>query len=179
MSEMLKKIVSDAKACGVTECGWIDTQTLTFHENIRRLCEGNQCRSYGKTWACPPAVGTLDECRVRCLRYSRMLLFSRKYDLEDSFDLEGMQAGHRAFKSLSDALYEKIKPYLSDFLLLSNEGCARCATCTYPAAPCRFPERLFHSLEGYGFIVSDLCKMTGIRYINGQNTVTYFGALLI
>ena len=67
---------------------------------------------------------------------------------------------------------------VSDFLLLSNEGCGRCTACTYPDAPCRFPQLLHHSLEGYGFIVSDLAKEAGIRYHNGANTVTYFGALL-
>jgi len=33
------------------------------------------------------------------------------------------------------------------------------------------------SLEGYGFIVSELAESAGIRYHNGANTVTYFGAL--
>ena len=64
------------------------------------------------------------------------------------------------------------------YLLLSNEGCKRCEKCTYPDAPCRFPDKLFHSLEGYGFIVSELAKMAGISYINGENTVTYFGAVM-
>ena len=63
-------------------------------------------------------------------------------------------------------------------LLLSNEGCGRCARCTYPDAPCRFPELLHHSLEGYGWIVKELADAAGIRYHNGPNTVTYFGALL-
>ena len=35
-----------------------------------------------------------------------------------------------------------------------------------------------HSLEGYGFIVNELATEAGIRYNNGANTVTYFGALL-
>jgi hypothetical protein len=34
------------------------------------------------------------------------------------------------------------------------------------------------SLEAYGINVSELAKAAGMNYINGQNTVTYFGAVL-
>jgi predicted metal-binding protein len=71
-----------------------------------------------------------------------------------------------------------MKPYLSDYLVLSNEGCEICKDCLYPHAPCRFPDRLHHSIEGYGILVSDLAKKAGVNYNNGENTVTFFGALL-
>ncbi|HJA66742.1 MAG TPA: DUF2284 domain-containing protein [Candidatus Mediterraneibacter cottocaccae] len=58
-------------------------------------------------------------------------------------------------------------------------SCRKCGKCTYPDAPCRFPERTHGSLEGYGIMVSELAGQAGIRYINGTNTVTYFGGLLI
>ena len=62
--------------------------------------------------------------------------------------------------------------------VLSTEACTRCAHCTYPDAPCRFPERLHHALEGYGFLVHELAQAAGIRYNGGKGTVTFFGALL-
>ncbi|MFQ6804175.1 MAG: DUF2284 domain-containing protein [Lachnospiraceae bacterium] len=34
------------------------------------------------------------------------------------------------------------------FLILSNEGCDLCSECTYPEAPCRFPDRSHGSIEG-------------------------------
>jgi len=164
----------ELRTLGITAYGVVDTGEIVFSEEVRTLCEGNLCRGYGKTWACPPAVGTVAECRERCLGYGQALVFSAVYELEDSFDFEGMQAGHREFKNVCDRLYERLTP---PFLLLSNEGCARCRDCTYPNAPCRFPERLFPSLEGFGILVSDLAKSAGIRYINGTNTVTYFGMI--
>ena len=33
------------------------------------------------------------------------------------------------------------------------------------------------SLEAYGVNVSELASASGMKYINGQNTVTYFGAV--
>lgn len=63
-------------------------------------------------------------------------------------------------------------------LLLSNEGCNRCSHCTYPSAACRNPEMLFPSLEGFGINVFMLAKTADLKYMNGENTVTYFGMLL-
>ena len=44
--------------------------------------------------------------------------------------------------------------------------------------PCRHPDLAMSSLETYGINVSELAKAAGMKYINGQNTVTYFGAAL-
>ncbi|MGN0478894.1 MAG: DUF2284 domain-containing protein [Hominenteromicrobium sp.] len=172
------RIKEMAGQSGFSEAGFVDTSRLTFYPEIRRICEENACRCYGASWACPPAVGTLEACRGRVLQYDKMLLLSKKYTLEDSFDFEGMRAGLFDFKKTIDAFDRKLRTLLTDYLLLSNEGCGKCAVCTYPHAPCRFPETLHHALEGYGFIVSELAKEAGIRCNNGADTVTYFGALL-
>ena len=34
------------------------------------------------------------------------------------------------------------------------------------------------SLEGYGIFVSELATQAGMKYNNGPNTVTFFGALI-
>lgn len=175
---MLNRIRELAMETGFSEAGYPDIARLKYYPEVRSLCEKNTCRNYGTSWACPPAVGTLEECRARVEQYGKMLLFSKKYELEDSFDLEGMLEGMQDFKRTVDRFQKEIQGLLPSFLLLANEGCGRCSSCTYPDAPCRFPETLHHSLEGYGFIVSELAADAGIRYINGTNTVTYFGALL-
>ena len=158
--------------------GELATTNLKFHPEVRALCQENTCRNYATSWACPPAVGTMEECAQRVRQFDQMLLFSQKYELEDSFDFEGMTQGLLDFKQLVDRFQQAREGVLPEFLLLSNEGCKRCSVCTYPNAPCRFPELLHHSLEGYGFIVSELAKEAGMHYTNGANTVTFFGALL-
>ena len=168
----------DLNEIGIHEYGLISTAEIPFEPEIRRICEDNTCRLYGTTWACPPAVGTVRECRARCLRYQTAMAFNAIYSLKDSFDYEGMLQGHGAFKDLCDRLYTLAKTQLCEFLLLSNEGCKRCANCTYPSAPCRQPERLFPSLEGFGIHVAKLADSAGIKYMHGEHTVTYFGMLL-
>lgn len=167
-----------AAGIGIREYGIVATDQIPFSDEVRRLCEGNACRCYGTSWACPPAVGTLAECRARCRSYARMLVFNAWYPLEDSFDFEHMHAGLLDFKSICDRLFDLVCTAVPDFLLLSNESCFRCARCTYPDAPCRHPDRLFPSLEGYGILVQQLASAAGIPYIHGANTVSFFGGLL-
>lgn len=166
------------KEIGIHEYGLISTAEIPFDHEIRKICQNNVCRLYGTTWACPPAVGTIEECQARCLQYKTALVFNAVYPLDSSFDYKGMMQGHSAFKDLCDRLYTLVKPQLHKFLLLSNEGCKRCKSCTYPSAPCRQPERLFPSLEGFGIYVAKLASCANIKYVNGKNTVTYFGLLL-
>lgn len=173
--DRLKKMLD---AAGIYQCGTVDTDKIRFTQEVRAMCEVNTCRQYGKTWACPPAIGTVEECRERVQKYEKMLVFSIKYDLEDSFDYEGMLAGMKHFKKCCRAFDDAVRPYIKEYFIVSNEGCDLCTKCTYPDAPCRFPERSHGSLEGYGIFVSELAKQAGINYINGPNTVTYFGALI-
>lgn len=175
---MLERLLERVRDTVVLEYGLVNPSKISYLQEIRDICAGNTCRQYGKTWACPPAVGTIEECRDRCMKYSTMLVFTDKFKLKNSFDYEGMIRGMMDFKQTAHKLDSAIKPYLKDYLILSNEGCGTCKDCTYPEAPCRFPQQLHHSIEGYGIIVSDLAKQAGLSYNNGENTVTYFGALL-
>ncbi len=159
------------------EAAEIPMGDLVYSEESRAYCAANKCRSYGATWACPPAVGSLEKCRAECEGYSRFFLFARMYELEDSLDIEGMGDAHDDFQERVDALGEDLEP--GKFLLLNNEGCTRCDECTYPDAPCRFPEKLYPSIEGYGFLVSALAKQAGIPYTGKPTELRYFGAVLV
>ena len=169
LSETWKK---DLQTAGITAWSVIDTDQIVFSEEAHSLCAANRCGNYAKTWACPPAVGTLEECKVRVLAYRKAMVFSGVYELEDSFDLEGMRDGHRKFRAACEKLHNILrKPYL----LLGNEGCGLCTVCTYPDAPCRFPDRMISPVEGYGILVYELAKSAGISYRPRPNTVAYFG----
>lgn len=169
-NEALKKL-------GVHEYGVILTKDIEFCSDIQDICKNNVCRVYGKTWACPPAIGGIDECRARCNKYDNAFVFTAKYDLEDSFDYEGMEAAGDDFRQLCDRLYQAVGGDGESCMLLANGGCKRCVECTYPNAPCVMPEKLFRALEGHGILVSDIAKKAGVKYYNGTDTVTYFGVV--
>ena len=100
---------SSLQQTGIYQYGLIETKQIIFSKEVRSLCEGNVCRNYGKTWACPPAVGTFDECKEKCLKYDMALVFSAKYNLEHSFDYKGMMFGHNEFKKVCDKLADLVK----------------------------------------------------------------------
>ena len=172
-----ESICQNACRAGLTEIGPLDINELVFEDWVRNICR-DSCRLYNTSWACPPAIGTLQECRERCMRYKHMLLFNRVYPIEDGFDFEAISRAMADFKTAADLFEAYNASILSNSLYLTNEGCGTCKRCTWPDAPCRFPGKLHHSLEGYGFNVSKLAAKAGLHYTGGQNTVTFFGAVL-
>ena len=176
--EASARVQREVVRAGFQDSGTVKTSALRFHEEVRATCEGNRCRGYGSSWACPPAVGSLEECRERVLGFEKLQLFSKAYLLSDSMDFSSMGSAMLDFKECAWALGKQLRPRLKRLLILSNEGCMRCKTCTWPEEACRFPEELQPSIEGFGFIVSELAKQAGIPYMNGKSTVTFFGAVL-
>ena len=87
----------EAAAIGLWQYGLLPTREIPFSPAVRETCAGNACRGYGATWACPPAVGSLEDCRAQCLSFPQTLVFSSRYPLEDSFDIEGMRSAMRSF----------------------------------------------------------------------------------
>lgn len=175
---MLEKLMEEIDRTDVYEYGLVSPKDIEYRQDIREICEDNKCRKYGTTWACPPAIGTIDECRKRAFNYDNFLVFTAKYELKTYFDYRGMIAGMSDFKRIAFDVEEAVKPYLKDYIILSNESCETCDECTYPDKPCRFPDKLHHSIEGYGIVVNELAKKANINYNNGEKTVTYFGGLL-
>lgn len=144
----------DLKKTGISRYGFISTAEILFSDAVRKICENDTCRLYGRTWACPPAVGTVEQCRQRCLRYEKAMVFDAVYPLTDPFDYEGMTEGHGAFKKLCDRLYILVKNQLSSFLLLSNEGCNRCE----PAPIRRVHAECGNAVSLFGRLRDRCCK---------------------
>ena len=149
---------------------------LSFQEEVVAMCKQNYCGMYGKTWTCPPAVGALPKLKEKCLAYENAFVFTTKHDIEDSFDIEGMGEAREKHGKRENELLSALQG--QTFLFLGAGACNVCKTCTYPTAPCRFPDRARTSMEACGINVVELAKEVGINYVNGQNTVTYFSLIL-
>ena len=175
LSAQVQEIITDA---GFPSSGVIETKDIRCHEDVREMCEKNVCRAYGRTWACPPATGTLEQCRARIAGYDKMLLFSRAYLLDGDMDFEGVKEAMKDFKRRVRELDGSLGPVLPERLTLSNESCDICADCSYPDAPCRCPKDMHPAIEGFGLNISELAGLSGIKYLNGRSTVTFFGAVL-
>lgn len=172
-----KIIEKIARKFSIYQWGCIATREIVFHPEVRQICEGNSCGCYGVTWSCPPALGTYEECKETCLSYEKAFVFTGKYELEDSYDFEGMMAAKDEFQKMCREIRKVWLEAFGECALYGNGGCRICIKCTYPDGPCRFPKELIYSLEGMGILVNRLAEAVGVNYINGRDTVTYFAAI--
>lgn len=60
----------------------LKTEQVSVRERVRTICQ-TECERYGSTWACPPAVGTLQECEKRIHSYDSAVFFPvwQKYQI--------------------------------------------------------------------------------------------------
>jgi len=164
---------------GFSHTGYLDPKTIEHRIEVRDSCAEGKCKTYAKNWMCPPACGTLDECRERVSKYSEGFIVQLTGELEDSLDYETMMETAKKNRELFSTFVPIIRSEYPDALCLSAGGCTMCSKCTYPDNPCRNPEIAISSMEGYGMVVSDVCKSNNLPYYYGNNTITYVGCFLL
>lgn len=174
--EALKKLALD---CGFSHVGDLDADTIEVRTEVRNACAKNICQAYGKNWVCPPACGTLEECGAKIHQYKRGLILQSTGELEDSFDLEGMEELGINHKKAFDSFADQLRAMFPDSLILGDGACTRCKECTYPDAPCRFPLKQSSAMEAFGMLVSDVCLKNNIPYYYGPGTLTLVGCVLV
>lgn len=150
---------------------------LTAHSEVREMCAANKCHAYGQNWMCPPHCGSLSDCERKIHAYSHGLVVQSVGTIEDSFDYERMEQLEkqhlRHFRAMQDALRHDVTSILG----LASGGCRICSVCAYPEV-CRCPSQSYSSMEGYGLLVSEVCRMAGLRYYYGKNTIAYSALFL-
>lgn len=151
-------------------------EALIFRPEVREMCASDKCSSYNRSWSCPPACGTLEELSAKVKNYSSGILVQTVGHMEDDFDYEAMtETGARHninFRRLTDMLEGR------DILALGMGACRLCEKCSYPDAPCRFPEKMYPSMEAAGLLVSDVCAKSGVTYYYGRLTISYTSCIL-
>lgn len=157
----------------------IDTEHITLDAEFRKMCEANACGNYGRSYMCPPDAGDIHELMAQLRTYRKVLVYQTVSELEDSYDFEGMMDAGQRHNELAQKLRKMADEQgVAGALHLGAGGCRYCEVCgKVTGEPCRFPDLAMRSLETYGVNVSELAKLCGMRYINGANTVTYFGAM--
>ena len=153
------------------------TEELTFSDRVRVVCE-QECGQYGKSWACPPGVGTVEECRQRCLSYPNALLITSMTEVEDISDMAKTLATRGGHEELTRQVNALVRSQGVETYVLSTESCAICESCAYPDGPCRFPDKMFPCVESHGILITDTAERYGIDFQAGNNIVTWFSLIL-
>ena len=156
----------------------IDLNTLEFSHRVRWICE-HECPMYGKTWACPPGVGTVGQCRGRCMSYQNCLMIATVTEVEDISDIDETLATRPDHEAITDQVAELLKAQGVTPYVLSTEACAICDRCAIlDGEPCRHPDRMHPCVESHGINVVPVMESCGMEFQFGCNVVTWLSLLL-
>lgn len=168
-----------AEQIGFSHWAPVNMAALVPSSAVREMCASGRCRMYASSWGCPPAFGSLDDSSRLLSRYRSGLLLQTTGQMADDFDLDTIRETEAIHKTAFDTIARQAKLLEPDCLPMSAGACTRCKKCTYPSRPCRFPNRVFPSMEARGLLVGEVCKTSGLEYNYGPRTITYTACILI
>ncbi len=165
---------------GACKAAVIGVEHIRFDHRFRDLCKSNACGNYNRCWTCPPDASDIDKLIAKAKGFDYILVYQTVSALEDSYDFEGMMEAGKKHNQLTLCVAQWADTLaLPRALHLGAGGCRICENCAkITNEPCRHPDQALASLETYGIAVSELAQACDMKYINGQNTVTYFSAML-
>ena len=156
---------------------FVNPGELEFSERVRWICE-NECGRYGKSWACPPGVGTLEECRARCLSFENCLVIATITEVADIADIEETLATRGDHEQITDETADILRELGARPFVLSTESCALCPRCAIlDGQPCRLPEKMHPCVESQGINVVPVLEENGLEFQFGCNVVTWISML--
>ena len=156
---------------------YIDPKSLDFSERIRYICK-TECPMYGKTWACPPAVGEVDECKTKCLKYNSCLLVGTITEVVGEPSMEQSLATRPEHEKITNQIRDFFREQGIEPYILSTEACSVCERCAYlDGLPCRLPGRMHPCLESHGINIIPTLEENGLDFIFGLDVITWYSLM--
>ncbi len=156
---------------------FIDPEELEFSQRIRYICSA-ECPMYGKSWACPPAVGEVDACRLKCLAYKNCLLIGTITECNDISDIEETLSTRGPHEEITDIVADMLRAEGVSPYVLSTEACAKCEKCAYlEGKPCIHPDKMHPCVESHGINVIPVLESLGLDFQYGSNIITWYSLL--
>ena len=156
---------------------FIDPQQIEFSQRIRWICQ-HECPMYGKTWACPPGVGTVEECTAKCLSYPKCLIVGTITDEAHPSDMEAALATRAGHEKLTNEIRDLFREQGVEPYILSTEACAVCERCAIEdGLPCRMPGRMHPCLESHGINLIPTLEELGLEFQYGGDVITWYSLL--
>ncbi|HIT33889.1 MAG TPA: DUF2284 domain-containing protein [Candidatus Faecousia intestinigallinarum] len=155
----------------------LDPKTLEFSQRIRYICQ-HDCPMYGKTWACPPGVGNVEECEEKCRRYDNCLMIGTVAEVADIADITASLATRPAHEAITNQVRDLLRELGAQPYVLSTESCAICQRCAYlDGLPCRLPGKMHPCVESHGINLLPVLEEMGIAFQYGENIISWFSLL--
>ena len=155
----------------------IDPKSLEFAQRVRYICE-HDCPMYGKSWACPPGVGSVESCREKCLSYKNCLMIATIAEVSDIADIQQTLATRPEHEEITNQVGSAMEALGAKPYILSTEACTLCQRCAIlDGQPCRHPERMHPCVESHGINIIPALESRGLEFQYGENVVTWVSLL--
>ena len=156
---------------------FLNPEELDFSDRIRWICE-HECPMYGKSWACPPGVGSVESCKAKCLGYENCLMISTITEVADISDIHETLSTREPHEKITNQVRDFMREQNVEPYILSTEACAVCQRCAIEdGLPCRMPGRMHPCVESHGINILGLLDELGLAFQYGENVVTWFSLL--
>ena len=179
MDEKLKNLMELARGTGFEEVCPVNMDALIPLESVREMCSSGTCKVYGTSWSCPPALPDLEHSEKLFAARNCGVLVQTVAKMKDELDHEALKKAMEDHKRRFDTLVRQLKVLDIDFLPLGAGTCSICYKCTYPDKPCRYPDKMYSSMEAYGLMVNDVCTASGMKYNYGPCTMSFTCGILL
>ena len=155
----------------------IRPEQLEFSQRIRWICE-NECPRYNKSWACPPAVGSVESCKAKCLSYENCLIIGTITEISDIANMQEALDTRFDHEAVTDEVAQLLQQQGIEPYILSTDSCAFCESCAWcEGKPCRLPEKMHPCVESHGINVIPVLEENGLEFQYGDNIITWYSLL--
>ena len=156
---------------------YADPSALEFSDRIRYICQ-TECPRYGKSWACPPGVGNVEDCKAKCLGYRECLVIGTITECDDIADIEETLSTRPDHEAVTDQVAQLLRDMGVEPYILSTDSCAICEKCTFPEGkPCRHAQRMHPCIESHGINIIPTLEENGLEFQYGGNIITWYSML--
>ena len=154
----------------------IDSSEIVFNDKAGKFCK-KECSRYGTSWSCQPAIGKVEKCKAKCLKFPKALLFSSIANVsDDAPEIMKCQRNHlQVIKRITRFLsVNNILNYA-----LSTDACLLCEKCSYPKKACIRPDSMIPCIESHGIELIDLAEKHHMDYWLDDNIKIWFGLIFL
>lgn len=154
----------------------IDSNKIEFDNKAQTFCK-RECSRYGTSWSCPPAIGNVDKCKAKCLKFPKALIFSSIAEAED--DAPAITEARRRHGQIIKQITRFLKVNNVPCYAISTDECSLCEKCSYPKRPCLHSESMIPCIEGHGIVLVDMLGELQMDYLMEDGRRIWFGIIFL
>lgn len=166
------KHISELMDFGFDKVTELTTDILVFEPELRKYCKKNICKTYCRSYSCPPVCGTPEDMKKQALRYKNVLVLYKIMPYVTNADYDRIQLEVRErMNSITEYLIESGISGISS----APGACRLCKECgAIRATSCPHPEHIAPSISAYCINAKELAKTCNMEYNPGENKAAFF-----